>query len=237
VGVGAVNPERLARVAEALADVDGPPILERFLETCVELLSVTGAGISIISEGQHRGAVAVSDPRFAAVDDLQFSLGEGPCLDADRWARPVLEPDLELAIGQWPAFAAAALSNRVHAAFAFPLRMGAVRLGVLNLYRNAPGDLEPDDLRDAIALARLATHLLLELEADIPPGSLPERLGEVVDQRAHVHQATGMIAAQLNSDVATAMTRLRAFAWSRDRSIDAVAADVVGLLLRFDDAL
>jgi hypothetical protein len=59
-------------------------------------------------------------------------------------------------------------------------------------------------------------------------------LAEIVDRRAHVHQATGNIAAQLDVDVATALIRLRAFAWSRDRSIDDVAADVVARALRFD---
>jgi GAF domain-containing protein len=199
------------------------------------MLSVTGAGIAVIGDGQHRGAVAVSDPAHGTVDELQFSLGEGPCITADRAAGPVLEPDLALAAGLWPAFVPAALGNGVRAAFAFPLRMGAIHVGVLNLYRDTPGDLDGTDLRDAIALTQIATHLLLELEADLASGMLPNRLAEIVDHRAHVHQATGMIAAQLDVDVATALIRLRAFAWSRDRSIDDVAADVVARALRFDD--
>ena len=199
------------------------------------MLSVTGAGIAVISDGQHRGAVSVSDPTCGAVDELQFSLGEGPCIAADQSAGPVLEPDLALAVGQWPAFVPAALGNGVQAAFAFPLRIGAIHVGVLTLYRDTPGDLDSNDLRDAIALTHITTHLLLELEADLASGMLPDRLAEIVDHRAHVHQATGMIAAQLDVDVATALIRLRAFVWSRDLSIDDVAADVVGRVLRFDD--
>jgi hypothetical protein len=129
----------------------------------------------------------------------------------------------------------AALGYGVRAAFAFPLRMGAVHVGVLSLYRDTPGDLDSTDLGDAISLTHIATHLLLELEADLVSGVLPDRLAEIVDDRAHVHQATGMIAAQLDGDVATALVRLRAFAWSRDRSIDDVAADVVARVLRLDD--
>jgi hypothetical protein len=130
---------------------------------------------------------------------------------------------------------AAALSKGVQAAFSFPLRIGAICVGVLNLYRDTPGDLDDTDLRDAIALTHIATHLLLELEAGLPLGVLPDRLAEIVDHRVHVHQASGMIAAQLHVDVATALLRLRAFAWSRDRSIDDVAADVVARVVRFDD--
>jgi GAF domain-containing protein len=217
-----------------LGDLDGPPVLDRLLMVCVDMLSVTGAGIAVIGDGQHRGAVAVSDAVSGAVDDLQFALGEGPCIAADGTAGPVLEPDLALAVAQWPGFAPAALGAGVRAAFAFPLRMGAIHVGVLSLYRDTPGDLDGTDLRDAIALSHIATHLVLDLEAKLVPGMLPDRLGEIVDHRAHVHQATGMIAAQLDTDVATALSRLRAFAWSRDRSVDDVAADVVARTLRFE---
>ncbi len=82
--------------------------------------------------------------------------------------------------------------------------------------------------------SRIATHLVLDLEANLAPGTLPDQLAEIVDHRAQVHQATGMIAAQLGSDVAAALGRLRAFAWSRDRSIDDVAAAVVARTLRFE---
>ena len=199
------------------------------------MLSVTGAGIAVIGNGQHRGSVAVSDRGFRAVDELQFSLGEGPSIAADASVGPVLEPDLSQSLAQWPAFVPAALGHGVRAAFAFPLRVGAVHLGVLCLYRDAIGDLDVADLRDAIALTQIATHLLLEVEAEMVSGLLPDRLAQILDDRAHVHQATGMIAAQLEVDVATALIRLRAFSWARDRSIDEVAADVVTRVLRFDD--
>ncbi len=223
----------MGQVADVLADADGPPVLDRLLTLCIDMLSVTGAGIAVIRDGQHRGTVAVFDRVSGAVDDLQFTLGEGPCIVADGSAGPVLEPDLVLAVAQWPAFAPAALELGVRAAFAFPLRMGGIHVGVLSLYRDTPGDISGADLRDAIALGRIATHLVLDLEASLVPGTLPDRLAEIVDHRARVHQATGMIAAQLGTDVATALGRLRAFAWSRDRSIDDVSAAVVARTLRF----
>jgi hypothetical protein len=229
-----VNGDRLARVAGALAGVDGQLAIERLLELSVEMLATSGASVAVVGDGEHVGALAVAGSVSAEVDDLQFSLGEGPCIAADLSLGPVLEPDLALAVGQWPAFAPAALALGVAAAFAFPLRVGSVHLGVLTLYRVEPGDLDGADLADAVALARVATHLLLELEGNLPPGSLPDRLGEVVDHRANVHQATGMIAAQLGSDVATALGRLRAFAWSRDRSVGDVADDVVSRRRRFE---
>jgi GAF domain-containing protein len=226
--------ERLSRVAATLDEVSDRPVLDRFLVLATELLSVTAATVAVISDGQHRGSLAVSDPGYAAVDDLQFSLGEGPCLDARRWAHPVLVPDLGVDDGSWTAFASEAIGHGVRAVFAFPLSVGAQSLGVLSLYRDSPGALEGVYLADAIELSHVATHLLLDLEAGLVPGAIPDRLGEILDHRAQVHQAAGMIAAQLETDVATALTRLRAHAWSHDRSIDDVAQNVVDRVLRFE---
>ncbi|MDE0802692.1 MAG: GAF and ANTAR domain-containing protein, partial [Acidimicrobiales bacterium] len=217
-----MDAERLSRVTSMLGEVSARPVLDRFLVLVTELLSVTAAAVAVIGDGQHQGAVAVSDPGYAPVDDLQFSLGEGPCLDARRRARPVLVADLGGADGSWPAFASEAIRHGVRAVFAFPLSVGAQSLGVLSLYRDAPGPLEGGDLADAIELSHVATHLLLGVQAGLVPGTVPDRLGEILDHRAQVHQATGMIAAQLETDVATALSRLRAHAWSHDRSIDDV---------------
>ena len=222
-------------VAVALSVDAELPVLERLLVVAVELLSVTAAGIVIIGDGQHRGAVAVSDARFAPIDDLQFSLGEGPGIDAAGGLRPILEPDLAMSSALWPAFAPAALGIGTQAAFSFPLRIGAINVGVLTLYRDTTGDLDDANLADAVTLGTIATHLLLELEAGSEPGTFPDRLSDVIDHRAHVHQATGMVAAQIDADMGSALSRLRAFAWSHDRSIGDVAGDVVAKRLRFDD--
>jgi len=230
-----VDADRLARVVSRLATVDGGSRVDGLLELCTQMLDVSGASIAVIGDGQHLGNFAATSEVVATVDDLQFSLGEGPCISADGSLGAVLEPDLAKAAGEWPAFAAAAISYGIVAVFAFPLHVGAVRLGVLTLYRAEPGDLTEADLSDAVALARIATHVLLELEGDLPPGSLPSHLADIVDHRANVHQATGMVAAQLDADVRVALARLRGYAWSRDRPLGDVADDVVARLLRFDD--
>ena len=119
------------------------------------------------------------------------------------------------------------------AAFVFPLRIGGIHVGVLSLYRYTPGDISGADLQDAIVLGRIATHLVLDLEASLVPGTLPDWLAEIVDHRARVHQVTGMIVAQLGTDVATVLGRLRAFVLSRDRSIDDVSRRGRRRVLRF----
>ena len=196
---------------------------------------LVGAGISIVQDGAHQGTLATAGELGAAVDELQFDLGEGPCISTDAAFAPVLEPDLSASGGLWPAFTPAALALGVLATFAFPLRVGAINVGVLSLYRAGPGDLSLTDLADAIELVQVVTQVLLELEAGLPPGMLPEHLADVVDQRAAIHQATGMVAAQLDTDVATALGRLRVRAWSNGQRLDDFARQVVARELRFDD--
>jgi hypothetical protein len=227
-----VDAVRLRRVADVLVQ-GGDAVLDDLLVLAADLLSVTGATISVIEDGQHRGAIARSGRRFDALDELQFSLGEGPAIAADVARLPVLEPDLARA-EHWPSFAAEAMTLCMGAVFAFPLQLGALQLGVLTLYRVTRGDLDDVDVRDAVTLTHVATHVLLDVEGESPPGSVPGRLRDVVDHRARVHQATGMIAAQRSVDVATALSRLRAHAWSNDRSIDDVSADVVARRIRFE---
>ena len=227
-----MDPGRVARVVAALGDHGSPLGLDRVVAVCVELLQVDGAGISVIGDGEHRGAVALSAARYGAVDELQFSLGEGPCIDADAQGGPVLEADLVGAEAQWPAWAPAAIVEGVRAVFAFPLRVGAARLGALSAYRASAGELMPTQLGDALVLANVATHLLLDLEAGTSPRAVPGRLAEAVEARAVVHQATGMVAVQLAVPVAEALSRLRAHAWAHDRPLNAVAGDVVARRLR-----
>jgi GAF domain-containing protein len=131
-------------------------------------------------------------------------------------------------------FAASALDAGVAAISALPLRVGAERIGTMNLYRDQPGPLSPSQLADALAVANLIAQAVLALQAHAPTETLAPRLADV-PFRAVVHQATGMISAQLDIGVAEALIRLRSCAYAQDRPIDEIAALVVAGNLRFDD--
>jgi hypothetical protein len=125
----------------------------------------------------------------------------------------------------------------VCAMFALPLRVGAVRVGVLDLYRRPPGQLDPEQLADALLLADTACALLLDGGQSGPraAGRHPEPAGP---HHPEVHQATGMMTVQLGVTAAIALIRMRAYAYANDRRLRDVAADIVGRRLRFhpDDA-
>jgi len=147
----------------------------------------------------------------------------------------VLEPDLaEPATPRWLAFAGPALDAGVRAIFGFPMRVGAVRLGALNLYSNRPGPLSDEQHADALAVADIAAQAVVAMQANAEPGRLALELESGGDFQYVVHQASGMVAAQLDVSVGQALIRLRAYAFGNDRSLTAVAEDVVGRRLRFD---
>jgi len=198
---------------------------------------MTGAGIVVMSGDVPRGSLCTTNAVSALVEDLQFGLGEGPCVDAYHFDRPVLEPDLATAASRWLAFSGPALEEGVRAVFGFPLRVGAVRLGALNLYRDVPGELTDDQHADAVVMADVAAHAVLVFQAHAAPGRLAAELEAGGDFRYVVHQATGMVAAQLEVSVGQALIQMRAYAFGNGQSVADVADDVVARKLRFGTAL
>ena len=138
----------------------------RLCEISADVTGMSGAGVMLMSGDVPWGSICTSDPVSALIEELQYSLGEGPCIEAYNEGRPVLEPDLaQPARPRWLAFAHPVLDAGVRAVFGFPLRVGAVRLGALNLHRDQPGPLTDEQHADALVLANLAAELILMLQA------------------------------------------------------------------------
>ncbi|MGI9016442.1 MAG: GAF and ANTAR domain-containing protein [Euzebya sp.] len=222
-----------ARTIRLLDDLDedlrtGSDIGERLCRSAVETLSVTGAGIMLMADGQHKGTLGVSNDVMSVVEDLQFTLGEGPCIDAFSSEAPVHAPDIaNPAERRWPGFCRQAVDAGVRALFGFPLHVGGASFGALDLYMDRPGDLLPKQAADAIEFADVISGLILSLQGGAAPGMLADPLGARFTHRAVVHQASGMLSAQLVIDVDEALVRIRAHAFGSNRSVHDVASDIV----------
>jgi hypothetical protein len=228
--------ERRLRILARLVG-GGTPELEtkRLCEVCADVTGTSGAGIMLMSGDVPRGSVCTTNNVSALIEQLQYALGEGPCVDAYHQDRPVLEPDLaNTSTPRWLAFTGPAIEAGVRAIFGFPLQVGAVRLGALNLYSARPGPLTDDQHADALVMADIAAQAVLVLQANAPPGKLAAELEAGADLHFVVHQASGMVAAQLDVSVGQALIRLRAYAFGNDRPLAEVANDVVARKLRFD---
>ena len=196
---------------------------------------MTGAGIMLMSGDVPQGAVCTTDKVSELIEELQFTLGEGPCVDAFQLDRPVLEPDLaQPGSLRWFAFAVPAIAAGVRAVFGFPLQVGAVRLGALNLYRDEAGPMSDEQHADALVMADVSAAAVLMMQASASPGKLALELESGSEFRYVVHQASGMVAVQLDVSIAQAMIRLRGYSFANDRPLTEVAQDVVARRLRFD---
>lgn len=202
---------------------------------CAEVTGATGAGIMLMSGDIPRGSVCTTDAVSSLIEQLQYELGEGPCVDAYRQDRVVSEADLAAAnASRWLAFSGVVVDAGARAVFGFPLQIGAVRLGALNLYRDTPGPLSDDQHRDALVMAGIVAQVLMLLQASAAPGTVPAELEANAEFNYVVHQASGMVSAQLDVGVGQALVRLRAYAFGNGRGLTDVARDVVDRRLRFD---
>jgi hypothetical protein len=229
-----------ALVSAEPASSDGPhgmvDVLRRLCTAAAKALSASGAGVSVMTDEGVRVLAAASGEASARIDELQFTLGEGPCTDAFSSRRPVLEAELVNGVmARWPAYSPAAHDEGVRAVFAFPLQIGAARLGVLDLYREQPGSLSVEELTQALTFADLATTMLLDGQQQAPEGRAAQGLDEALEYRFEVHQAQGMVMVQLGVGLADALALLRAYAFSHERALGEVARDVVTRRLRLDE--
>jgi hypothetical protein len=214
---------------------DDRVLAERVCQAAVEGLDVDGAAISLLTASTLRETLYATDATAELLEDLQFSLGEGVCVDAATSGGPVLIADLNdpAQTSRWPMYAAAVVDQaRVSAVFAFPLQWGPINVGVLDLFRRDPGPLNSAQVRDAINASEAAALMLLGLRAD------PDPEGDAVwdrswSKRAEIHQATGMVIAQLGINPTDAFARLRAHAFTEGVSLGDVARDLVARRLHF----
>jgi hypothetical protein len=201
----------------------------------VAAVNVTGGWLTAASDGEAGHLMQVTDAVSEQLAELQLTLGEGPSLDASASGGPVLASDLGTAEAgrRWPAFAPAARQAGAGAIFVFPLRIGAIRAGVLGMYRTRPGPLNAFQLGDALVFADTATLLLLGGQEDTPGNLAPGgQSADLALHRAEIDQATGMLTEQLGTGIADAFVRLRAYAYVNDLRLADVAGDIVARRLR-----
>lgn len=212
---------------------------QRICELCVGMLGISGAGISLVTRTGNQGIVCATDALAEAIERLQLTLGEGPCVDAAQNRMPVLVPDLalprDIVVDRWPVFLPGAREAGAGAVFAFPLLIGAVSVGVLDLYRLEPGELSRDELQAALMAADASALAVLDLDVEVDPGGGPGIVSYSGGQAFYnplLHQATGMVMVQLDIGTQEAFLALRARAFATGRALADIAADVVTRKMR-----
>jgi hypothetical protein len=213
--------------------MEGTPVqvLDRLLRTCCESTGLDGAGVSIVSSSGLHEPMYASNQVAGDIERLQAILGEGPCIEASTTGSPVIVTDLldtrDEESSRWPVFRNEAVRIGARAIFAFPIRIGAISLGAVDLYRETAGPLGGRELNRA--LSSMDEVGLAVLEA-------PDYYGDVdapsvIDMT--VHQAAGRVMAQIDGSIEEALVRLRAAAFAEGVSLTELATEVVNGRRRF----
>lgn len=219
----------------------GREVADRLCSACVDLLGVDGAALSVMYDGTLSRSFGASGENSRELDELQFTLGEGPCLDSVSALAPVLVGDLDARSGtRWPAFTEGARRHGVRAVFALPVAVASIQVGALDLYRNVPGELSAADLDGALIAAELAALPLLDLmgidlDAAVNDDASTEWAELSALTRVEVYQAAGMLIAQLGVSAAEALVRLRGYAFVHNLTASEVAWQIIDRDLRLAD--
>jgi ANTAR domain-containing protein/GAF domain-containing protein len=229
------------RLLTAVDGYRGAAAADRLCAACAVLLEVDAAAISLIFDGAPTGTLGSSSALARTYDELQFTLGEGPCLDSISGRIPVLAVDLaDPADRRWPAFGPALLAHHIRGVYAVPILVAGEFIGALDLFRRGPGRLEGEHLSGAIVAAELASVPLLDLlDTDLQAAVADPNSNAWAEfnalSRTEVSQATGMLVAQLEVEPAEALVRLRAHAFATGRNATDVARDILARRLKLDN--
>ena len=170
--------------ASILAAGGGTSTLATVCSGVAALLPVTGVSVVLMSSGPVQGVASANDPMAKELQDLEFTLGEGPGIDAFTSSTPVLMEDLTAAHPRWPLFTGAALSIGLRSIYSYPLQFGAITLGVLTLSSGHAGALTPTALGQAPRVAEAVTSLILHMQAEDRSESLAWSLDGAITGRS-----------------------------------------------------
>ncbi|MEU4203877.1 ANTAR domain-containing protein [Streptomyces sp. NPDC045470] len=193
---------------------------------CARALGLGGIAVSL-----RQGAELVwfSDDISARLEDVRFTVGQGPGMTADSHGVPCQVPDLRAQEGRrWPMFTAEAEALGVRAVFVWPVRSGAARFGALTGYRTTPGPLSTQQAADGLRVADALTGRLLAWHPEAGDSDDGPGVAGAVDlHRVEVHQATGVLSVRLGVPLEEALVRLRARAFASGRPLTETALDIL----------
>jgi hypothetical protein len=220
-----------------VADFDVVDFLTTLATHCVELFDASEAGIMLsgASGGLHVAASSSRSMNHLELFEIQHN--EGPCVDCYREGIPIESEDLDQELTRWPTFAPEAIRAGFHSAYALPMRLRDNTIGSLNLLRVGAGALPAEDLRNAQALADIATIGLLQHRAADDSQLLTEQLQYALNSRVVIEQAKGVLAQHGNMSIDDAFSALRRYARNHNQRLNDVAQAVATRTITLDEVV
>ena len=210
-----------------VADFDVIEFLHLLTDRSVALLGASAAGVMLADPRGELRVAAASSEEAGLLELFQLQNDQGPCLECFRTGRAVTATDLAGPAPRWPRFAEAAVRSGFATVEALPMRLRDQVIGALNLFRAAPGGLDPADLRIAQALADVATIGLLHERNVRRRETVSEQLQAALNSRVIIEQAKGKLAERLGIDMDRAFAMLRDYARNTNQHLTDIARNFV----------
>jgi hypothetical protein len=223
-----LEPDRRPALLRELAATGKGELLERLCRLAISQIPCDGAAVVVTADGIPAGVLARSGECARILTDIEFDLGEGPAFESTLTDRPILINVLDSSTTQaWPVAGAKLAHSGISAISTFPLRLGAIRLGVAHVIRLKPGPLSDDSFITARVIADLMTDAVLFLQAGLINADFDDLLSAAGKDRLVVHQATGMVAEMLTCTMPDALARMRGHAYSEGMTLFDLATQVI----------
>jgi len=223
-----LEPDRRHALLRELAETGQGELLERLCRLAISQIPCDGAAVVVTADGMPAGVLALSGECARILTEAEFDLGEGPAFESILTDRPVLIDVLDSSTTEaWPVVGATLVQSGISAISTFPLRLGAIRLGVVHVIRLESGPLSDDSFSTARVIADLMTDAVLFLQAGLIDADFDDLLSAAGKDRLQVHQATGMVAEMLHCPMPDALARMRARAYSEGMTLFDLATKVI----------
>ncbi|MFI8565480.1 GAF and ANTAR domain-containing protein [Rhodococcus sp. NPDC078407] len=217
------------------------PATAALTRAAVDVAGVDGGAVSLLVDGAvARDLLYATDSDAVRIDELQFTVGEGPCLDAFNTDTTIAIPDLTDPAGthRWPTFASDVVAELgAHSLMAVPITAHGAAVGVLELHRRTPGPYSLTQVEAARAIATALGPVILSELVPLGPSRTPSPgppAGNYRMARGDINVAIGMLSTRLSVPINDAAASLRAHAYARSTSISSIAHDIVNRTTDFD---
>ncbi|MCU1571382.1 MAG: transcriptional regulator [Naasia sp.] len=236
-----MTPTREGRLFDAFASLadtmvvgyDIVELLQTLVETCQSLLDVSAAGILLAAADGELELVASTSEQSTLVEAMQLAAEQGPCIESFTTGEVVSLPDIEHSPPEWAQFQRVVREQGFRSVYAIPLKLRDTTIGSMNLMRTETGELNPEDVRAAQAMADMATIGILHQRALRDSDETREQLQRALNSRVLIEQAKGVLAQTHQISMDEAFARLRSFARANRQPMGDVAERLVQRTLIF----
>jgi GAF domain-containing protein len=189
-----------------------------------------GAGVTMLEPGRPE-TVATSAPFVKELDDIQYGLGEGPCVTAATDGLTVRSGDLG-AEREWSRFGPRARALGVHSVLSLPLMIGDDVLGALNVYARPRAAFSDEAVLQGELFAVPAAVAVHNARVLMQAQRLAEQLQSALSSRAIIDQAIGIVMSRQGGTADDAFNGLRSASQRDNIKLATVAQGIVDEAVR-----